>query len=86
MDVEPLNGELTDNAIKVALVTEGEMTSEIIDGESKLQMESAEEATLTLLVPLILDSSVKALEDSDDNVSDKVSKMQVTLFYCVDTI
>ncbi|XP_053155290.1 soluble lamin-associated protein of 75 kDa isoform X3 [Hemicordylus capensis] len=72
-DIEPLNGELTEDAIKVSIVTEGEMASE--DGESKLQSDSPEETTLTLLVPLILDSSVKSAEDSDDNVSDKVENM-----------
>ncbi|XP_020659704.2 soluble lamin-associated protein of 75 kDa isoform X3 [Pogona vitticeps] len=71
-DVEPLNGELMEDAIKVSIVTEGQTASEIMDGDSKLQSESSEEATLTLLVPLILDSSVKSTEDSDDNISDKV--------------
>lgn len=48
------------------------MTSDVMDGDSKLQSDNSEETTLTLLVPLILDSSVKSTEDSDDNVSDKV--------------
>ncbi|XP_048359460.1 soluble lamin-associated protein of 75 kDa [Sphaerodactylus townsendi] len=74
-DVEPLNGELTEHAIKVSLVTEGEIASEAMDGESKLQSDSSEEATLTLLVPLILDSSEKSPEGSDDNMSDKVESV-----------
>lgn len=61
-----------ENAIKVSIVTEGSTTNEVLDGESKLQPDSSEETTLTLLVPLILDSSGKSTEDSDDNVSDKV--------------
>lgn len=61
-----------ENAIKVSIVTEGSTTNEVLDGESKLQSDSSEEATLTLLVPLILDSSGKSTEDSDDNISDKV--------------
>ncbi|XP_054842870.1 soluble lamin-associated protein of 75 kDa [Eublepharis macularius] len=73
--VESLNGELTEHAIKVSLVTEGEIASEAMDGESKLQADSSEEATLTLLVPLILDSSEKSPEGSDDNMSDKVESM-----------
>ncbi|XP_062984711.1 soluble lamin-associated protein of 75 kDa [Elgaria multicarinata webbii] len=75
MDVEPLNGELMEDAIKVSIVSEGQTANEVMDGESKLQSESSEEATLTLLVPLILDPSVKCTEDSDDNVSDKVENM-----------
>uniref|UniRef100_A0A670JUD2 Family with sequence similarity 169 member A n=1 Tax=Podarcis muralis TaxID=64176 RepID=A0A670JUD2_PODMU len=71
MEVEPLNGELVEDAIKVSIVAEGQTGSEAVDGESKLQLENPEETTLTLLVPLILDSSVKSTEDSDDNVSDK---------------
>uniref|UniRef100_A0A803TRB0 Family with sequence similarity 169 member A n=1 Tax=Anolis carolinensis TaxID=28377 RepID=A0A803TRB0_ANOCA len=65
--IEPLNGELMEDAIKVSIVTEGQAASEVMDGESKLQSEGSDEATLTLLVPLILDSSVKSIEDSDDN-------------------
>lgn len=61
-----------ENAIKVSIVTEGSTTNEVLDGESKLQSDSSEETTLTLLVPLILDSSGKSTEDSDDNISDKV--------------
>uniref|UniRef100_A0A8D2ISM7 Family with sequence similarity 169 member A n=1 Tax=Varanus komodoensis TaxID=61221 RepID=A0A8D2ISM7_VARKO len=76
IDVEPLNGELMEDAIKVSIVTEGQTAGEVIDGESKLQSDSSEEATLTLLVPLILDSSVKSPEYSDDNISDKVREMQ----------
>uniref|UniRef100_A0A8D2INJ5 Family with sequence similarity 169 member A n=1 Tax=Varanus komodoensis TaxID=61221 RepID=A0A8D2INJ5_VARKO len=75
IDVEPLNGELMEDAIKVSIVTEGQTAGEVIDGESKLQSDSSEEATLTLLVPLILDSSVKSPEYSDDNISDKVENM-----------
>ncbi|KAL8203730.1 UNVERIFIED_CONTAM: hypothetical protein K2H54_060371 [Gekko kuhli] len=74
-DEEPLNGELTEHAIKVSLVTEGETASEVMDGEAKLQSDSSEEATLTLLVPLILDSSEKSPEGSDDNMSDKIESM-----------
>ncbi|XP_015275905.1 PREDICTED: soluble lamin-associated protein of 75 kDa [Gekko japonicus] len=74
-DEEPLNGELTEHAIKVSLVTEGETVSEAMDGEAKLQSDSSEEATLTLLVPLILDSSEKSPEGSDDNMSDKIESM-----------
>ncbi|XP_077203522.1 soluble lamin-associated protein of 75 kDa [Paroedura picta] len=74
-DVEPLNGELTEHAIKVSLVTEGETASEAMDGEAKLQSDSSEEATLTLLVPLILDSSEKSPEGSDDNMSDKIESI-----------
>nr|XP_056704394.1 soluble lamin-associated protein of 75 kDa [Euleptes europaea] len=74
-DVEPLNGELTEHAIKVSLVTEGETVNEAVDGESKLLSDSSEEATLTLLVPLILDSSEKSPEGSEDNMSDKVESM-----------
>ncbi|XP_028604099.2 soluble lamin-associated protein of 75 kDa isoform X1 [Podarcis muralis] len=75
MEVEPLNGELVEDAIKVSIVAEGQTGSEAVDGESKLQLENPEETTLTLLVPLILDSSVKSTEDSDDNVSDKVDSV-----------
>ncbi|XP_060136211.1 soluble lamin-associated protein of 75 kDa isoform X1 [Zootoca vivipara] len=75
MEVEPLNGELVEDAIKVSIVAEGQTGSEVVDGESKLQLENPEETTLTLLVPLILDSSVKSTEDSDDNVSDKVDSV-----------
>ncbi|XP_060091804.1 soluble lamin-associated protein of 75 kDa [Heteronotia binoei] len=74
-DVEPLNGELMEHAIKVSLVTEGETASEAMDGEAKLQSDSSEETTLTLLVPLILDSSEKSPEGSDDNMSDKIESM-----------
>ncbi|XP_039219968.1 soluble lamin-associated protein of 75 kDa isoform X2 [Crotalus tigris] len=73
-DIEPINGEIMENAIKVSIVTEGS-TNEVLDGESKLQPDSSEETTLTLLVPLILDSSGKSTEDSDDNVSDKVENL-----------
>uniref|UniRef100_A0A8D2KRW4 Family with sequence similarity 169 member A n=1 Tax=Varanus komodoensis TaxID=61221 RepID=A0A8D2KRW4_VARKO len=73
--LDPLNGELMEDAIKVSIVTEGQTAGEVIDGESKLQSDSSEEATLTLLVPLILDSSVKSPEYSDDNISDKVENM-----------
>ncbi|KAJ7335854.1 hypothetical protein JRQ81_013795 [Phrynocephalus forsythii] len=72
IDVEPLNGEIMEDAIKVSIVTEGQTANEIMDGDSKLPPESSEETTLTLLVPLILDSSVKSTEDSDDNISDKI--------------
>ncbi|XP_061476871.1 soluble lamin-associated protein of 75 kDa isoform X2 [Rhineura floridana] len=75
VDVEPLNGELMEDAIKVSIVTEGQTASEVVDGESKLPSENPEETTLTLLVPLILDSSVKSTEDSDDNISDKFDNM-----------
>ncbi|KAM6475327.1 soluble lamin-associated protein of 75 kDa isoform 2-T2 [Liasis olivaceus] len=74
-DIEPINGEVMENAIKVSIVTEGSTANEVLDGESKLQPDSSEETTLTLLVPLILDSSGKSTEDSDDNVSDKVENM-----------
>ncbi|XP_058025160.1 soluble lamin-associated protein of 75 kDa isoform X2 [Ahaetulla prasina] len=74
-DIEPINGEIMENAIKVSIVTEGSTTNEVLDGESKLQSDSSEEATLTLLVPLILDSSGKSTEDSDDNISDKVENL-----------
>ncbi|KAM3845989.1 soluble lamin-associated protein of 75 kDa isoform 2-T2 [Vipera latastei] len=74
-DIEPINGEIMENAIKVSIVTEGSTTNEVLDGESKLQPDSSEETTLTLLVPLILDSSGKSTEDSDDNVSDKVENL-----------
>lgn len=75
-----------EDAIKVSIVTEGQAASEMMDGDSKLQSENSEEATLTLLVPLILDSSVKSTEDSDDNISDKVREQQksgIRLFSCV---
>uniref|UniRef100_A0A670XVJ2 Family with sequence similarity 169 member A n=1 Tax=Pseudonaja textilis TaxID=8673 RepID=A0A670XVJ2_PSETE len=74
-DMEPINGEIMENAIKVSIVTEGSTTNEVLDGESKLQSDSSEETTLTLLVPLILDSSGKSTEDSDDNISDKVENL-----------
>uniref|UniRef100_A0A8C8RT11 Family with sequence similarity 169 member A n=1 Tax=Pelusios castaneus TaxID=367368 RepID=A0A8C8RT11_9SAUR len=66
---EPLNGELTEETIKAALVTEEERASEILDGESKLPSDNPEEESLTLFVPLILDSSAKS---SEDTASDKV--------------
>ncbi|XP_067424992.1 soluble lamin-associated protein of 75 kDa [Emydura macquarii macquarii] len=68
-ELEPLNGELTEETIKTSLMTEEETASEILDGESKLQSDSPEEESLTLFVPLILDSSVKS---SEDTTSDKV--------------
>uniref|UniRef100_A0A8C6X5S0 Family with sequence similarity 169 member A n=1 Tax=Naja naja TaxID=35670 RepID=A0A8C6X5S0_NAJNA len=71
-DMEPINGEIMENAIKVSIMTEGSTANEVLDGESKLQSDSSEETTLTLLVPLILDSSGKSTEDSDDNISDKL--------------
>uniref|UniRef100_A0A670XXZ1 Family with sequence similarity 169 member A n=1 Tax=Pseudonaja textilis TaxID=8673 RepID=A0A670XXZ1_PSETE len=74
-NMEPINGEIMENAIKVSIVTEGSTTNEVLDGESKLQSDSSEETTLTLLVPLILDSSGKSTEDSDDNISDKVENL-----------
>ncbi|ETE64698.1 hypothetical protein L345_09529, partial [Ophiophagus hannah] len=74
-DMEPINGEIMENAIKVSIMTEGSTTNEVLDGESKLQSDSSEETTLTLLVPLILDSSGKSTEDSDDNISDKVENL-----------
>uniref|UniRef100_A0A8D0DLV0 Family with sequence similarity 169 member A n=1 Tax=Salvator merianae TaxID=96440 RepID=A0A8D0DLV0_SALMN len=70
--LEQLNGELMEDAIKVSIMTEGQTASEVTDGDSKLSSENTEEATLTLLVPLILDPSVKSTEESDDNASDKV--------------
>ncbi|XP_060617646.2 soluble lamin-associated protein of 75 kDa [Anolis sagrei] len=76
--IEPLNGELMEDAIKVSIVTEGQAANEVMDGESKLQSEGSDEATLTLLVPLILDSSVKSVEDSDDNVYYKDDGMAET--------
>ncbi|EMP31417.1 hypothetical protein UY3_11443 [Chelonia mydas] len=66
---EPLNGELTEKTIKPSLMTEEETASEILDGESKLQSDNPEEESLTLFVPLILDSSAKS---SEDTASDKV--------------
>uniref|UniRef100_A0A8C3S1V2 Family with sequence similarity 169 member A n=1 Tax=Chelydra serpentina TaxID=8475 RepID=A0A8C3S1V2_CHESE len=66
---EPLNGELTEETIKTSLMTEEETASEILDGESKLQSDNPEEESLTLFVPLILDSSAKS---SEDTASDKV--------------
>ncbi|KAG8130987.1 putative Protein FAM169A protein [Naja naja] len=74
-DMEPINGEIMENAIKVSIMTEGSTANEVLDGESKLQSDSSEETTLTLLVPLILDSSGKSTEDSDDNISDKVENL-----------
>lgn len=56
-------------------MTEGETASEAMDGDAKLQSDSSEETTLTLLVPLILDPSEKSLDDSDDNMSDKVREI-----------
>uniref|UniRef100_A0A8D0DIU0 Family with sequence similarity 169 member A n=1 Tax=Salvator merianae TaxID=96440 RepID=A0A8D0DIU0_SALMN len=75
VDVEQLNGELMEDAIKVSIMTEGQTASEVTDGDSKLSSENTEEATLTLLVPLILDPSVKSTEESDDNASDKAENM-----------
>ncbi|XP_075788384.1 soluble lamin-associated protein of 75 kDa isoform X2 [Pelodiscus sinensis] len=66
---EPLNGELMEETIKTSLMSEEETASEILDGESKLQSDNPEEESLTLFVPLILDSSVKS---SEDTASDKV--------------
>uniref|UniRef100_A0A674J112 Family with sequence similarity 169 member A n=1 Tax=Terrapene triunguis TaxID=2587831 RepID=A0A674J112_9SAUR len=66
---EPLNGELTEATIKTSLMTEEETASEILDGDSKLQSDNPEEESLTLFVPLILDSSAKS---SEDTASDKV--------------
>ncbi|XP_074850336.1 soluble lamin-associated protein of 75 kDa [Carettochelys insculpta] len=62
---EPLNGELTEETIKTSLMSEEETPSEILDGESKLQSDNPEEESLTLFVPLILDSSAKSSEASD---------------------
>lgn len=75
--MEPLNGELTEETIKTSLMTEEETASEILDGESKLQSDSPEEESLTLFVPLILDSSVKS---SEDTTSDKVRECNKMIF------
>ncbi|XP_070599266.1 soluble lamin-associated protein of 75 kDa isoform X2 [Erythrolamprus reginae] len=74
-DIEPINGEIMENAIKVSIVTEGSTANEVLDGESKLQPDNSEEATLTLIVPLILEPSEKSTEDNDDNISDKVENL-----------
>ncbi|XP_025072424.1 soluble lamin-associated protein of 75 kDa isoform X1 [Alligator sinensis] len=67
--LEPLNGELTEESIKTSLMAEEENANEVLDGESKLQSDSPEEESLTVFVPLILDSSAKS---SEDTASDKV--------------
>lgn len=50
-------------------MAEEENANEVLDGEAKLQSDSPEEESLTLFVPLILDSSAKS---SEDTASDKV--------------
>ncbi|XP_009464155.1 PREDICTED: soluble lamin-associated protein of 75 kDa [Nipponia nippon] len=66
---EPLNGEVTEEAGKTSLMAEEETTNEVSSGESKLQSESQGEESLTLFVPLILESPAKP---SEDTVSEKV--------------
>ncbi|KFQ97589.1 Soluble lamin-associated protein of 75 kDa [Nipponia nippon] len=66
---KPLNGEVTEEAGKTSLMAEEETTNEVSSGESKLQSESQGEESLTLFVPLILESPAKP---SEDTVSEKV--------------
>ncbi|NWX13417.1 F169A protein, partial [Aegotheles bennettii] len=66
---EPLNGEVTEETGKTSLVTEEKIANQVLSGESDLQSESQGEEPLTLVVPLILESSPKP---SEDTVSEKV--------------
>ncbi|KAM6289393.1 soluble lamin-associated protein of 75 kDa [Aegotheles albertisi] len=66
---EPLNGEVTEETGKTSLVTEEKTANQVLSGESDLQSESQGEEPLTLVVPLILESSPKP---SEDTVSEKV--------------
>ncbi|XP_009960095.1 PREDICTED: soluble lamin-associated protein of 75 kDa [Leptosomus discolor] len=66
---EPLNGEVTEETAKTSLTDKEETASEVLSDESKLQCESQGEESLTLFVPLILESPAKP---SEDTVSEKV--------------
>ncbi|KAM6037359.1 soluble lamin-associated protein of 75 kDa-like [Chlamydotis macqueenii] len=65
---EPLNGEVTEEIGKTSLMAEEETPNEVLGGESKLQSESQGEESLTLFVPLILESPAKPSEDTVSKV------------------
>ncbi|KFQ05397.1 Soluble lamin-associated protein of 75 kDa [Leptosomus discolor] len=65
---EPLNGEVTEETAKTSLTDKEETASEVLSDESKLQCESQGEESLTLFVPLILESPAKPSEDTVSEV------------------
>ncbi|NXP54201.1 F169A protein, partial [Heliornis fulica] len=66
--VEPPNGEVTEEIAKTSLTPEEEMENEVLSGEVKLQPETRGEELVTLLVPVALESSAKASEDTVSEV------------------
>ncbi|NXC41043.1 F169A protein, partial [Penelope pileata] len=66
---ESVNGEVAEETGKTSLMAEEETADDVLGGESKLQSESQGEESLSLLVPLILESPAKP---SDDTVSEKI--------------
>ncbi|KAM9214068.1 soluble lamin-associated protein of 75 kDa [Leptosomus discolor] len=66
---EPLNGEVTEETAKTSLTDKEETASEVLSDESKLQCESQGEESLTLFVPLILESPAKPSEDTVSEIA-----------------